>query len=1198
VYLITVLAALAVICVAIAAVRPGEAASPRNPEQKVSFDRDIRPLLSDRCFQCHGGDAAERKADLRLDLAASALAARKGGPAIVPGMPDESGVWKHISSTDPVEVMPPPDSNKRTLSRAEQELVRQWIEQGAAYEDHWSFVPPVRPPEPTPKNESWARNDIDRFILARLERHGLAASAEADKSALLRRVFLDLTGLPPSAEELSTYLADGAPDAYERAVDRLLTQEPYVSRYAERMATPWLDQARYADTSGIHRDQGRSIWPWRDWVLRAYRDNMPFDQFVKEQLAGDLIPNGTVQQQVATGFNRAHVTSDEGGAIDDEYLLEYAVDRVSTTGAVMLGLTVGCARCHDHKFDPVTSTDFYSLLAFFNSIDEKGIDDQVRAPDIAFPPSLTITGPKEQARMDELTRVIAGLRVKADEIAARPEQVQASREFISQTQKAAGVEWVAGTVSRAESKGGARLTVQADGSVLASGANPDTDEHRLVLHTESSGIRLLLIEGLRDPSNKNLVGRGPNGNVVVTDVVAEAVSSRDPSMRQPVAFKWVWANVEQTSNGENYRAANLLLNDKTGWAVNGHNAPGDRFLLLLADEPVGFEGGTDLHLTIGYVSPHAQHVFVRTRVLLAKISDTGLAMLPTMHSTWYAAGPFAADGSTPIFDQKFAPEGVTTLDLNAKFPGGKRWAYERRLAESGRVTGLSNIVGAEYIARQVYAPTARRIDAAIGSDDGIRILANGKEVLRRDVERSLAPEQDAVSFEVSAGVTTVIYKVVNTGGPDGFANRDLPDAAAMGLEFIPAFLPEDACPPELAASLNLARLKLQSPEYKANADEQATAAGELASIKTSLPRTMVMKERTEPRPTFVMSRGRYDQPDKSRPVTRQIPAFLGHLAGDQPKNRLDLAEWMVSPQNPLLARVTVNRVWEQLFGGGIVRTTEDFGYQGEYPAHPELLDWLAIEFREKGWDTKALVRLIVTSATYRQSSRVRSDIVAIDPDNRLLSYFPRQRLSAEQLRDQALFVSGLLVEKFGGPSVRPYQPAGLWEEVAMPDSPTRFFVQDQGEGLWRRSLYTYWKRAAPPPSMLAFDAPTRESCTVRRQSTNTPLQALVLWNDVQFVEAARVLAQRAIATPSDDEARLRWLFLSVTAREPTAEELSMLLGGLAEFRKRYTDHPEDAAKLLKVGEAPVPKDLAPADLAAWTMVSNALLSSDAAIVKR
>jgi len=1167
-------------------------------DRRVSFDRDIRPLLSDRCFQCHGADAAQRQAELRLDDSTSAWGPRENGPALIPGKPDESGVWKHISSHDPDEIMPPPKSTKRPLTKAEQGLVRRWIEQGAAYEPHWSFIPPARPRVPGVQDPAWATNDIDRFIQADLEQHGLALSSPADKSTLLRRLFLDLTGLPPTAEQLSAFLADPAPDAYERWVDRHLKEEPFVSRYAERMASPWLDQARYADTSGIHRDQGRSIWPWRDWVLRAYRDNMPFDQFVKEQLAGDLLPDATTDQQVATGFCRTHVTSDEGGAIEEEYLLEYAVDRVATTGAVFFGLTLGCARCHDHKFDPVTAPDFYSMIAFFNSIEEKGIDAQVRAPDIAFPPSLTIVRPEDQERMDRLRRVMAELQARGDAIASDAGSAAATAEFITQTQIDSGIRWLDTPIMHAESTGGATMTVQPDGSVLASNANPATDEHRFVLHTTSTGVRLLLLEGLRDPANKTLLGRGNNGNVVVTRVRGEAVSTRDASVKQPVTFNWAWASFEQVKDNENYRAANLIAGDSAGWAAGGHYHPGDRALLLLMDEPVGFDGGTDFHLTVEYKSPHGHHVFARTRARLGEISDSGLAMLPTLHSAWYTVGPFAADSSKPVFDQVFGPEATTTLDLSTEFQGQKKWTYEPRIGETGQVAGASTTVGSVYLARQVYAPADRRLSLSVGSDDGIRILANGNEVFRNNVERSLAPDQDAVSFDVGEGVTTVIYKVVNTGGPDGFSHRDVREGAPAGAESVPAFLPEEARSPELMESLALARLRDHSPEYRAVLNDQRQAASELAQTEAALPRTMVMKERSEPRSTFVMSRGRYDQPDESRPVSRAIPAFLGALAADGPRSRLHLAEWMVGPENPLLARVTVNRLWEHFFSSGIVRTTDDFGYQGEYPSHPELLDWLAVEFREKGWNTKGMIRLIVTSSTYRQASRVRPEVSTVDPENRLLSYFPRQRLAAEQLRDQSLFVSGLLVESFGGPSVKPYQPEGLWEEIAMPDSPTRVFTQATGEGLWRRSLYTYWKRAAPPPSMLAFDAPTRESCTVRRISTNTPLQALVLWNDVQFVEAARMLGARTIGAAQDDAARLRWLFLTAASREPSVAEQAALLDGLTQFRTRFEQSPSDAAKLLAVGMAPQPEGVSPSELAAWTMVSNAMLSSDAAIVKR
>lgn len=1162
-----------------------------NEAARVRYDRDIRPLLSDRCFQCHGTDAAARQANLRLDDSVSATEVRKSGAAIVPGDLAASQVWKRIRSHDAAEKMPPPTSTKRAFNEREIALIGKWIEEGAVYEPHWSFVPPVNGAVPAVRDGAWARHDLDRHVQAGLEAKGLSPSAEADKATLLRRVYLDVTGLPPTAEELREFVADTATNAYERRVERLLTQEPFVTRYGERMATPWLDAARYADTSGIHHDQGRAIWPYRDWVIEAFRSGMAFDRFVVEQLAGDLLSRATQEQTVATGFNRCHVTSDEGGAIEEEYLFEYAVDRTATTGGVLLGLTMGCARCHDHKFDPVTQAEFYGLLAFFNSIEEKGIDTRLDDANVAYPPSITLSSPETEARIAGLNAALKHIREKGEAIRQDPAQAAGAKAFVDSLAAEGGVRWFETSVVTAASRGGATMTVQPDGSVLASGTNPGIDTHTFMVRAES-GARLLLLEALRDPTANNKVGRAGNGNVVVTGLRVEAVSRRDSTKVVEMPLQWVWANIEQTN--ENFLAANLLTGNPMGWAVAGHEQGGDRVAMFVLAPVEGFEGGTDYRVTVMAESQYAHHVFARTRVTLGTATDAGLATLPAMSTAWFTAGPFAADTGKPVFDQAFGPEAATGIDLKATFEQGRMWRYEPRIVDGGSLAGLSNVVGAVYVARTVFAPTPRRVEVSLGTDDGVRVLAGGREVHVNRIERSLKPDSDRFAFDVHAGATTVVYKVVNTGGPDGFAHREVPTEGVLPRGLVAAVLPERSRGEDFVQ----AYIREHSPEYRATIAEEAALNGQVQAAEAGRPKSMVMKELATPRATFVMDRGQYDHPITTRPVTRGVPAFLGAMPESPTRNRLDLANWMVREQNPLTARVIVNRVWEMFFGQGIVRTTEDFGLQGEYPSHPELLDHLAVTFRESGWDMKALVRMIVTSATYRQASRVRPEAVAVDPENRLLAYFPRRRLPGEVIRDQALYTAGLLVEKAGGPSVRPYQPPGLWEEVSMPDSNTGKFVRGNGEDLWRRSLYTFWKRAAPSPSMLTFDVPTRESCVIRRQSTNTPLQALVLWNDEQFVEAARGLAVRAMRAATDDDARLVFMYVTATGREPGVAERSAMVAALGDFRARFTATPKDADDLLAVGEANVPMDLSKADLAAWTMIANAVLASDAAIVQR
>ncbi|MBM4110782.1 MAG: DUF1553 domain-containing protein [Phycisphaerae bacterium] len=1168
--------------------------SPAAMATQIRYGEDIRPILSDRCFQCHGPDRAKRQADVRLDSFEAATAPRTGGAAIVPGEPDRSAMLVRIHETDADEVMPPTDSGKRPLTDDERALLTRWIEQGAPYEAHWSFVPPATSrngPSQSSSTSSWGRTPIDRFILDRWQGAGIAPGPEADRATLARRVFLDLTGLPPTDRELAAHLADDRPDAYERLVAMLLEEEPYITRYAERMAVPWLDLARYADTCGIHMDAGRQIWPWRDWVLKAYRSNMPYDRFIIEQLAGDLIPGATQDQVIASGFNRNHVTTDEGGAIPEEYLVEYWVDRTNTTASVFLGLTMGCARCHDHKFDPVSTEDYYSMLAFFNSIEEPGLYSQLPDANRAFEPAMLVSDPQMEAALSGL----AEERSRA--IAARDEGAVEDRAlldgFLARWRSDDGIAWSRPVVERAESAGGATLTTQDDGSVLASGTNPDVDEHTITLRFPQTGVRLVALEVLTDPSYGDRVGRAPNGNAVLSAISAEAVSLEDPRVRVPVRFMWAWASHEQP-NGD-FRAINALdAADGRQWALEGHVYGQGRVAYFLTDAPIGFVTGTQLELKLSYKSPYPKHSFGRVRVQVAPADDRVLAQLPIATSDWYLSEAFGS-GSRDGALAEHGPGLETRFNRHAQF-GNSGWRHAPGVREA-QIVGLAQGVGAEYIARQVFAPTARTLDLSLGSDDRLIVWRNGEQVHANDTDRGVAPDQDHLSVALPAGESQLIFKVVNTGGPGGFYARfDRPqtvlDSVDLGL-----LLPD---PSVHDGAVQLARESWRtqhSPNYREAAQRIASIDQRIERTKSQSPQTMVMRELGAPRDTYVLMRGSYTAPDANRKVTRNIPRALGAWPEELPRNRLGLAQWIVSDRNPLTARVTVNRAWELLFGRGLVRTSEDFGVQGELPTHPELLNWLAVEFRDGGWNMRELVRLMVTSSVYRLSSRTRPEVAAFDGDNRLLSWYPRQRLGAEQIRDQALFVGGLLVEELGGRSVKPYQPEGLWQEVAMLQSNTRAYEQGSGDDLWRRSLYTYWKRAVPPPSLLTFDAPTREFCTTRRMSTNTPLQALVLWNDPQFVEAARAAAARVLAEPGSDAVRMRLLFVRATAHEPGPGLLERLLEDLDLFRSRFALSAADAMKLVSVGEHPAGRTLEPAELAAWTMVANAILASDPVIVK-
>jgi hypothetical protein len=1164
--------------------------------EPLRYDRDIRPLLSDRCFRCHGPDPGARKAGLRLDSAAEATADLGGYAAIVPGDPEESELAHRIGTSDDGQRMPPPKSGRRPLSADEVDLLRRWIAEGARYEPHWSFVPPARPPLPDVRDVAWPANPIDRFVLAKLEREGVAPSADADPQTLCRRLFLDLTGLPPTLAEQDAFLADSSPDRMGRWADRLIGEEPYVSRYAERMASPWLDAARYADTCGIHMDAGRQIWPWRDWMLGAFREGMPFDRFLTEQLAGDLLPDATEAQKVASGFNRNHVTTDEGGAIAEEYLVEYAVDRASTTSTVFLGLTMGCARCHEHKFDPISQEEFYAFYGFFDSIEEPGLYSQLPDPNRAFEPYLRVPRPEQATELAQLAREIAALQETLE--APVPEEDAQRDLFLADVRARSGIVWEPCPLVSAVSTGGATMTLQPDGSALASGTNPDRDDQDLVLRTQVRGARLLLIEALTDESlPEGRVGRAANGNAVLTGVRAEAVSLADPSQSASVRFTWAWADVEQTD--DDYHVVNVLdAGDERGWAVDAHRVPGDRVAMLLAEEPFGYEGGTELRVHLEYHSIYPQHVFGRLRLALGRIDDAGLELLPTAASAWSIVGPFPVASREEAYGTAFGPEEGSDLDFARNFGAGNQfWKVDPALEDGKLNYGLPPGLGVTYVGKRLYAPRARNLRVSLGTDDGFRLLLGGVEVGAKDVDRSLAADQDEVAFDVAAGPSAVVLKVVNTGGEAGFSWKPVSVEAELSPELVAALLPPRTRSPETASRIVRAWRTRYSPAYRERAERIAEFQRRSAEVEAAVPRTMVMQELAKARDTFVLVRGQYDHPDKDRKVSRGVPAALGKLPDDAPRDRLGLARWMTSPENPLVARVAANRLWEQVFGAGLVRTSEDFGMQGEWPSHPELLDWLAVEFRESEWDVKGLVRLLVTSRTYRQSSRARPDVRERDADDRWLSWFPRKRLSAEQIRDEALAVSGLLVERLGGPSVKPYQPEGLWQEVAMVQSNTRDYVQGEGDDLWRRSLCTFWKRACPPPALLALDAPTRESCVVRRTTTNTPLQALALWNDEQFVEAARGLAQRALAETGAQRERLARAFRRCTGRQPGADDLDRLETALQGFLERYREYPEDAAKLVAVGQTPLPEHADPVELAAWTLVANAILNLDAAITR-
>ena len=1150
----------------------------------IRYGRDVRPILADRCFRCHGPDAQSRAADLRLDDRELATAAREHGAAIVPGDAERSLLWQRVRAHDD-DRMPPADSGKQPLSAAELNTVQAWIQAGAHYEPHWSFVPPQRPSVPT----GGAAHPIDRFLAQRQQHAGLTPNPPADRATLGRRAFLVVTGLPPTPAELEAFVADNRADAFARLIDHLLDDEPYRTRHAEHLAQPWLDAARYADTSGIHMDAGRQAWKWRDWLLDALRDDLPFDRFVVEQLAGDLLPDATPEQRVATGFLRNHVTTDEGGAIDEEYRIEYAAERTATVGSVFLGLTLGCARCHDHKYDPIRQDDYYQLFAFFNSNREPGLYSQVPDSNRALEPFLEVPNAAQASQRAALHE-----QLKAAELAVQEGSSEEAAAFAAFTTAelqpfADAWQWLPPT--GATSRNGATMAIAADAAVNVSGANPDRDDHELTFVIPPGAQRWLCLQALTSPDlPEGKVGRAPNGNVVLQYLRLQARPAGREAPWRTVPFAYAIADTEQED--ADFAVTNLFADDKRGWAMAAHLQPArPMHAALLAAEPFGSDEPTELRVLLRYDSQYSQHVFGRVRIGVADAHPAMLAKLPLATDGFHVAGPFEAPRAK-LYAKSFGPELATELAADQRW-GEVAWRFDSRLRLQRANTELPDGSNATYVAHTVHSPTARRVRAQLGSDDGFQLFVNGQLAGQREVDRGVALDQDPVEIDLRAGANLVVLKVVNTGGAGGFALRYESGAAEWAADLRLLALPEPLGAAGHASRIGRAYRELRSPHHQARLAAVTATQKQLRELEASIPRAMVMQEAESPRPTFVLTRGDYDKPDPKRPVQRDIPAVFGTLPADAPKNRLGLARWLVSEQNPLLLRVAVNRLWEFVFGAGLVRTSEDFGLQGEWPSHPELLDWLAVEYRARGLSTRAMLRLLLTSAAFQQQNTVQTDAAARDRDNRLVWRFNRRRLPAEALRDQALYLGNLLVERQGGPSVKPMQPAGLWQEVAMTQSNTRVYEPGSGEDLWRRSLYTYWKRACPPPSLLMLDAPTREFCTIRRTTTNTPLQALVLWNDEQFLTAARGLAIRVCKEPGDDAARIRAMHHLCTGRMPTPANLQRTLAALSQWRTRYAEMPADASDLL--GATQLPADQTAKELAPFVLLASVCLNLDSTL---
>ena len=1043
-----------------------------NVPAPLDYNLHVKPILSDRCFACHGPDKNKQKGDLRLDLpVAYEKKGDNGRFALVPGSLAKSEVFHRITSNDPEYMMPSPESHL-SLTAEEKAIIIKWIKEGAEYKPHWSLVAPKKAEIPKIKNKDWAKNPIDQFVLSKLESKGLRPNGEATKETLIRRVTLDLTGLPPTIEEINAFLADQSPDAYEKVVDRLL-QSPH---YGERMAVDWMDVARYADTHGYQDDGLRNAYPWRDWVISAFNENLSYDQFVTWQLAGDLLPNPSREQLVATSFLRNHPQSQEGGIVEEEYRVEYVADRVNTFGKAFLAISTECARCHDHKYDPISQKNYFELFAFFNNNNESGEIPYTGEAS----PSLILTTAEAEEQLRFIREKIQPIHQQADNLDLYRPQFE---------------QWLARAAQQPD-----KFSSSSKGLL----GHFTFDEEKPV-NSIKSKLTASLGGGSEDKVSSLVPARFGKGIKLDGDMAVQFNEPLTFERNQPFSIS-VWVNMlEGDESGPLFSRTNGILDNWRGYSC-----------YLNKDQSIS--------IRLTHVRP-ANEIDVKTKQKLEP-------------GKWHHL-LLTYDGSSKAKGVQFYIDGKET-DLEVVTDNLKQ---SMMFAKDGANWGVHNF--------------------KIGQDH--ESISNAVF----DEFRAYSRKLSALEASQLAGQHNLIKDLLSTPPAQLSAEQ-------KGLLFEYYLLTHD---------LKYAQVQQQLAEIR----------GKENTLLTNQEEVMIYSERKGHRPTFLLERGEYDAPAEQ--VFAATPSAILPMDEKLPKNRLGLAKWLLSEEQPLFARVAVNRFWQQFFGRGLVKTVEDFGNQGDLPTHPELLDWLAVSFREEGWNVKDLVKTIVMSSTYRQSSVPTAQNLAHDPDNLLLSRAASFRMSAEMVRDHALMASGLLVPKVGGKSVYPYQPDGVWEALAVRNAVK--YEQGHGADLYRRSLYTVWKRSSPHPAMTNFDVPERYACTVRRQNTSTPLQAMVLMNDVQFVEAARLIGEKMMQQGGDSpQERITYAFRALTSRNPRSEELNILLNLYKEEYSAFSKNPGRARELLAVGEHPVNKALPAVDLATCTVIANTLISFDECIVRR
>ncbi|CAN5452200.1 DUF1553 domain-containing protein [soil metagenome] len=1047
---------------------PDEVATAKvNLPENIDFNIHVKPILSDRCFACHGPDKNNRQGDLRLDIEKGAYASLTSGngKAVIPGKLHKSELFHRILSDDPEYKMPPDESNL-FLTHEEKAILIKWIEQGAVYKPHWAFIPPEILQIPEIHNKEWkVNNPIDNFILSSLEKKGLTPAPEANKERLLRRVTLDLTGLPPTIEEIDHFLQNNSLDAYEKVVDRLLNSEAY----AERMAMEWMDIARYADSHGMHADGWRYMWPWRDWVIKAFKENMPYDQFSTWQMAGDLLPDATKEQILATAFNRNHPMTAEGGVIDEEFRLQYVFDRTNTIGTAFLGLTLECAKCHDHKFDPITQEDYYKMSAFFNNVKEIGMTGD----DGNFGPMLLLSDTETDL---EIQKYDDKIKDKQKEVQVSIEKIQSIKSLIS--------------------KPGKDLKINGLVAYLPF--------DKLQEKVNSNGKKELIIDNnpaSKAPGNPQLV-EGRFGNALqfqneYDEVYLEKVGNFE--INEPFSVS-LWVNTSKKEKGKTQVLIGNAGNKNIYWR------------------------GWDFYLdTLNQLSARLIHSLPHNYI---HVSSDVVPLNTWSHVAFTYDGSATAEGLSLYINGE---KTETTIHYDRLYKTIKTIAF------GGKINDVPLRIGKSY-----------------------RAFTGENGIFKGKLDEIKIFDRQLTSYEMSL-----------LGGNEGNLNE------------------------ESQKQYLVARDK----NYQKQLQELKKLRQEKLQLINDIPEIMVMEEMKEPKATFVLDRGQYDAPtQKVEPAT---PESISVFPDTLPKDRLGLSKWLFSKNNPLTARVTVNRYWQMIFGQGLVKTSEDFGNQGNLPVHPELLDWMAVYFQESGWDLQKLLNTLVMSATYRQSSAANKELQAKDPDNQWLARGPSHRLQAEMIRDNALAASGLLVKQMGGESVKPYQPEGLWKEKNNFSHVLLDYIESKGDSLYRRSLYTFIRRTSPHPAMIAFDAGPRDVCTVRRETTNTPLQALVLLNDPQFVEAARVMAERIqMEGGKNIEDQLVLGFRLATGRKPKSSELDIIKNLYHSQVEVFKKEPGKAEELLNVGEFKSNNKLDKVNTAALAVVTNTLLNHDESYTKR